>query len=126
MSLLADADSMERQVQISEWTYQDKLETLFVFQLMYIGLLVLILFMVLAKLGFFRTGFVYLIAVVIAIVIFAIWFFRSAYTKNIRDKREWNRRRFPGDGSTNPAVPAADVAAAAKATLASCEAASAN
>ena len=126
MSLLADPESLERQVQISEWTYQDKLETLFIFQLMYIGLLVLILFMVLAKLGFFRTGFVYLIAVVIAIVIFAIWLFRSAYTKNIRDKREWNRRRFPGDGSTNPAVPAADVAAAAKETLASCAAASAN
>jgi Ca2+/Na+ antiporter len=117
---------LERQVQISEWTYQDKLETLFIFQFMYIGLLVLILFMVLAKLGFFRTGFVYLIGVVIAIVIFAIWLFRSAYTKNIRDKREWNRRRFPGDGSTNPAVPAADVAAAAKETLASCAAASAN
>ena len=65
MSLLADADSLERQVQISEWTYQDKLETLFIFQLMYIGLLVLILFMVLAKIGFFRTGFVYLIAVTI-------------------------------------------------------------
>lgn len=120
MSLVADQESMERQVQVSEWTYQDKLETLFIFQLMYIGLLVLILFMVLAKLGFFRTGFVYLIAIVIAIVIFAIWLFRSAYTKNIRDKRQWNRRRFPGDGSTNPAVPAADVAAAARETLASC------
>lgn len=122
MSLLADADSLERQVQISEWTYQDKLETLFIFQLMYIGLLVLILFMVLAKIGFFRTGFVYLIAVIIAIALFMIWFFRSAYTKNIRDKRQWNRRRFPGDGSTNPAVPASDVAAAARETLASCAA----
>ena len=118
----ANIDSTNRQRMINEWTFNDKMETLFIFQLMFFGLLVLSLLMILSKYGFFAKSFVWLIAIIMAVAIGFTWFFRAAYTKNVRDKTYWNKRYFAGDFSTAPAVPPGEVAAAARQILGVCQA----
>lgn len=121
----ANIDLTNRQTVINEWTFNDKMETLFIFQLMFFGLLVLCLLMILSKYGFFAKSFVWLIAAIMAIAIGTTWFFRAAYTKNVRDKKYWNKRYFAGDFSTAPAVPPGEVAAAARQILGVCQASAA-
>jgi hypothetical protein len=115
-------DTQERQVSISEWTYRDKLETLFVFQLLFLGLVVTCLFAALSKLGFFQPALVYVVGGAVVVVVTLVWFFRLSYTKGTRDKYAWDRRYFSGDFSKDPAVPLSEVAAAAKAAIAACQA----
>jgi len=110
----SNIDLMDRQVEVNQWTYNDKMEMLFISQMVFMGLLVAGIFVILSKYGFFDMKFVYFIMIIIAIVIFLFWFFKESYTKNVRDKKSWSKRQFTGDSNTPPAVPPGDVAAAAK------------
>jgi hypothetical protein len=115
-------DTQDKQARIAEWTYRDKMETLFVLQLLFLGIMTTALFAILSKLGFFDSRIVYVVGATVLIVVTLVWYFRSAYTKGTRDKYTWDRRYFSGDFGTDPVVSPTDVANAAKAAIALCQA----
>lgn len=118
----SNTDTQDRQARIAEWTYRDKMETLFVLQLLFLGIMTTALFATLSRVGFFEPRVVYVVGATALIVVALVWYFRSAYTKGARDKHTWDRRYFSGDFATDPVVSPTDVANAAKAAIALCQA----
>lgn len=118
-----DFDSIERQTEINEWEYQRKLETLFMLQLIYLAFVVLIILSVMWKYSLTSIGLILIIGLLAIAGIIALWFYRASYTRNVRDKTHWSKRRFPGDAETAPAVAPDVVAAEAKKRIAAYEAA---
>ena len=94
-------DSERRQAQINDWYYRYRLDTLFVLQLLFLGLSVILLFTVLSKYGILSPMFVIYGAAVILIAVFIVWYFKYSYNKNTRDLYNWDKRKFPGDGTTS-------------------------
>lgn len=90
-------DLATRQVEINEWAYEDKMDTVFVFQIVFMSLLFLVILFYLKEAGLFPSSFVWYVVVVLAFVVGLIIINRAVYTANRRDKRYWNRRRFNGD-----------------------------
>ena len=99
------ADSKRRQIEINEWTYHNTMETLFIFQLFFVGLATMIILLVLAKYGFFARLFAIYTGIVVLIILVIIGIVRRLYTKNVRDKRHWNERVFQGDNAQASLVP---------------------
>jgi len=106
-SILEDAkkkglDTTRREVEINNWYYENKRETLFVLQ--FILLMVLTITVILAaksKGWIAEDGANYLMGFVVVIgggVALYCWF----YTRKIRDPRYWNQRNFPQDGKVAP------------------------
>jgi NhaP-type Na+/H+ or K+/H+ antiporter len=122
---LDSIESIERQTEVNEWEYNRKLESLFIAQLFFLGLAVLVLLSILRKYGFSNLPFILIVGLVLITGLILLWYFRSSYTKNVRDKNSWNRRRFEGDGQLAPAVSPEQVAAEAKKRIAAYEAAAA-
>lgn len=96
-----------RQYEINEWTYNNKLDTVFVFQLLFITLLVAAGLTYLQKLGFFSQALLGLLSGILLFIMVAVIINRSMYTSKIRDQRFWNRRQFPKKDL--PVVPGASV-----------------
>jgi len=95
-------DLTRRQVEINNWYYENKRETLFVLQLILIVMLTLVIVMGVASYGWIsEDGSSYLMGFVI-IVGAGTWLYRWYYTTTIRDPRYWNQRRFPQDGKIDP------------------------
>jgi hypothetical protein len=89
-----DSHIAKRQFEINEWTVGNKRDTLFVLQLMLIGLTLIAPLVYLRRIGAIPTStmttLIFLILVAIALT-FAV---RYQYTDRTRDLRFWNRRRF--------------------------------
>ena len=95
-------DLTRRQVEINNWYYENKRETLFVLQLILIVMLTLVVILGVTSYGWIgEDGSNYLMGFVI-IVGAGTWLYRWYYTSNIRDPRYWNQRRFPQDGKIDP------------------------
>ena len=107
-------DSLTRQRQINEWSYEEKMQTLFMMQLVFLVLLVLVASAALSSAGIITSSIGMLIGVVAFAFIVVIWVYRYAYTRNIRDKVQWNKRHFSGDYAKAPTVSADALANAAK------------
>lgn len=88
-------DLAGRQNEINEWSYNNKLDTLFVFQTLFITLLISAVLVYLQKAGFYSTQLLGLLTGVLLFANIAIIINRSMWTTKTRDKRYWNRRRFP-------------------------------
>jgi len=112
-------DSENRQTQINNWYYQYRLDTLFVLQFMFLGLSIILLFTVLSKYRIISPYFVIYSAVFILIMVFIVWYFKYTYTKNTRDLYNWDKRKFPGDGTTSSI--SMEVRAAMNDILSSCK-----
>jgi protein-S-isoprenylcysteine O-methyltransferase Ste14 len=107
-------DSLQRQRQVNQWSYQEKMETLFMFQLTFLLLMLLVITSSLAKMGLISVYISVLIGVGAAVILGFIWLFRYSFTLNIRDRREWNKRYFSGDYTKAPTISADALANAAK------------
>lgn len=83
-----------RQNEVNEWAYNNKLDTLFVFQILFITILVISVFAYLYKTGTISAGFLGLLAGVLIVIDVFIIANRARYTNIMRDKRYWNRRNF--------------------------------
>lgn len=100
----ANTQIAKRQIEINEWTYNNRMETLFVFQILFISLMLVAILMYLKGAGFVGrifTGYVLLILVAIVILIIIN---RSMYTNRIRDRHSWNKRRFDDDNKMIPST----------------------
>ena len=95
-------DLTRRQVEINNWYYENKRETLFVLQLLLIVILTLVVILGFTSYGWIaQAGADYLMGFVI-VVGAGTWLYRWYYTANIRDPRYWNQRLFPEDGKVAP------------------------
>lgn len=87
-------DLATRQREINEWTYGNKLDTLFVFQILFITVLLSSGFVYLQKIGLFSTSLLGLLTGILLFVDIVIIINRVNYTNRVRDQRYWNRRQF--------------------------------
>jgi hypothetical protein len=101
-SKVYNKDLTRRQVEINNWYYENKRETLFVLQLVLITMLTLVVILGVTSYGWitqmaadYMMGFVLIVGL-------GTWLYRWYYTSNIRDPRYWNQRRFPQDGKVDP------------------------
>ena len=90
-------DLTNRQIEINEWSYNNKMDTLFVFQLLFISLLFASILIALNKQGIVGTPFVWYPVIVVVLIDVIIIINRSIYTNNWRDQRFWNKRQFSDD-----------------------------
>ena len=88
-------DLATRQYEINQWSYENKMDTLFVFQLLFVTLVLSAIVVYLSKIGLFGNALVGLLCGVLMIVVILVLVVRANYTAKTRDQRYWNRRQFP-------------------------------
>ena len=91
-----------RQNEINEWAYGNKLDTLFVFQILFITVLLSAGLVYLQKLGFYSPAFLGVVTGILLFIDIVIIINRVNWTTRVRDQRYWNRRQF---GHFDIAVP---------------------
>lgn len=91
-------DTYKRQFEINEWTAANRQETLFVFQLIFFGILLMAILGGFWRMGVMSGAFVSLISTLTVVVLVFVIVYRAQYTAFKRDKRYWNRRRFESAG----------------------------
>jgi len=87
-------DLSRRQVEINDWYYQDKLETLFFLQLFFMTMLSMTIIFYFQKTSFISSAFAGFLTVVLLIFVGGIGLYRWWYTGIARDPRWWYKRRF--------------------------------
>jgi len=100
--LLSDKQLAERQNEINQWTASNKLDTLFVYQILLMMLCGTIILFYLMKRGLLSTTVFFIMVGVLALVFVFVIIRRVQYTNTLRDKRYWNKRSFE---KQNPAPP---------------------
>jgi hypothetical protein len=90
-----------RMNEIGEYTFKNRSDTIFVFQLMFIAILIVIVLLYLKSIGIVTAFFVYPVCVLLTIIVIFILVNRIVLTNNIRDKRNWSKLDF-GDGKRVP------------------------
>jgi ABC-type transport system involved in cytochrome c biogenesis permease subunit len=88
--------------EIKEWYYNNKLDTLFIFQLIFISITFIAVLAYLMKLGFIGAGVVGAMVGILIIVNILVIANRAVYTDKVRDKRYWSKRAFGVVGSPLP------------------------
>ena len=91
-------DLTTRQVEVNEWTYNNKMDTLFVFQLVFLIILIVSLLVALKGYGLIGTAFTWYAVVIILGITTILVVNRAYYSQMVRDRRYWNQRRFAEDG----------------------------
>ena len=87
-------DLANRQNEINEWTYGNKLDTLFVFQILFITILLSSGLVYLQKLGFYSPALLGVLTGILLFIDIVIIINRANWTTRVRDQRYWNRRQF--------------------------------
>lgn len=87
-----ERDTYTRQGEINEWQAQNKLDTLFFLQILFIYLGIVIILIFLRQAGVLSNGSVYTVSGVLLLVVIGVLWNRASYTEKSRDKRYWNRR----------------------------------
>lgn len=92
-------DSVSRQVEVNEWSYNNKMETVFVLQVIFIGVVMVSILFYFNGLGYLGSGFTWYAAALTIVIVVLIVTNRLYYTTARRDARFWNRRHFDEDRS---------------------------
>lgn len=103
-SVKHDKDLAQRQFEINEWSYGNKMDTLFVFQMILIALVLVTPLLYLSRQGLVPSRVLTMIAVGFTLIIVFTIVVRAQYTNYDRDQRYWNRRQFNKQGG--PPIPA--------------------
>lgn len=90
-STIYNNDLAGRQTQINEYAYQNKLDTLFFLQLLFISILIVAIFAYLAQSGIISYLLVAYIAILILIIDILLFLSRYAFTRSMRDQNRWNQ-----------------------------------
>jgi hypothetical protein len=100
--LKLNKDVSRRQIEINEWYYENKRETLFVLQLVLIVMLMMVIIMGFHTYGFLNQQSSNLLLSFTLLVGAGVWVYRWYYTSYVRDARYWSQRTFPEDGDASP------------------------
>jgi hypothetical protein len=95
-----------RQNEINEWAYGNKLDTLFVFQILFITILLSAGLVYLQKLGFYSPALLGVLTGILLFIDIVILINRVNWTTRVRDQRYWNRRQFAHYDISTPNAPA--------------------
>ena len=85
-------DTYIRQGEINEWQAQNKLDTLFFLQTLYLFFTLMVVLAFLRRYGILTTGILYMVGGLFTVILVGILWNRASYTFNSRDPRYWNRR----------------------------------
>ena len=85
-------DTYIRQAEINEWQAQNKLDTLFFLQTLFLFFTLMVFLMFLRRYGIVTAGMLYMIGSLLTLILVGILWNRASYTFNSRDSRYWNRR----------------------------------
>jgi hypothetical protein len=85
-------DTYARQAEINEWQAQNKLDTLFFLQILFLYFAVLVILIFLRQSGFIPSSMLYIIGGIGLFIVIGVLWNRASYTSVSRDKRYWNRR----------------------------------
>jgi hypothetical protein len=99
-----DYDTTTRSLGINEYSYQNKMDTLFFFQILLISILILCVFAYGVTAGFFSNALFMYVAIILLVLDSFIFMGRYAYTANLRDPNHWTRRRFFPQAATPEAA----------------------
>jgi hypothetical protein len=103
-AVIHDINLAKRQSEINQWSTGNKLDTLFVYQQIFIILCTVVFMTYLLTNGVITTGLYFsLLFVLICIAVFTI-VDRAQYTQFLRDGRYWNKRKFPTYSTIIPNV----------------------
>lgn len=94
-----DLANSRRQFEINEWYNNNKLETLFFLQLVFMASLIVAIVMYFTKRGLITVGMAGLIYGIMALGLVCVGLYKYFYTAKTRDVKLWHRRYF---GSTPP------------------------
>lgn len=89
-----DNDNAKRQYEINEWSSSNKLDTLFIFQMLFVCLLIETLVVLFWRRGLFNTGIFSIVSVILLIIFTFTVVSRAQYTEKLRNNRYWNKRNF--------------------------------
>lgn len=89
-----DSQNAKRQFEINEWTASNKSDTLFFLQLLFIALTITAPLLYLSRIGLIPNSVFYGLTMLLTVALVLTLTVRIIYTKDVRDNRFWNRRRF--------------------------------
>ena len=106
-SKIFNRDMTKRQVEINNWYYENKRETLFLLQLTLLVVLTVAVILGVQYYGWASSsGSNFLIFFVLFVGITS-WVYRMWYTNYVRDPAYWSKRHWPGDSAgATAAIPA--------------------
>lgn len=93
-SRIYNKDLTRRQVEINNWYYENKRETLFLLQFVLLMVLSIVIVLYLSHVGWLTQDAADYLMWFIVVVGAGLWLYRWYYTNYIRDPRYWNQRRF--------------------------------
>lgn len=96
-------DTFSRQAEINEWAAQNKYDTLFFLQTLFIYFCLVVVTLFFRQMGVFPDVVMYLIVGLGLLIVLGVLWNRASYTSASRDKRYWNRR-FMGLDDSNLAA----------------------
>jgi len=99
-----NTDLINRQVEINEWSYNNKMDTLFVFQVLFMSLLLASILIALNRQGMVGSGFVWYSIIIVLFIDIIIIVNRTMYTNLRRDPTYWNKRHFSEDNTLKSPV----------------------
>jgi hypothetical protein len=91
-----------RQVEINNWYYENKRETLFILQVLLLVMLVVVMSLGAAAQGWISTAAGNYAMSLAVLVGAGTWLYRWYYTAYVRDPRYWSRRNFKEDSLSLP------------------------
>jgi hypothetical protein len=103
-TLNTDNSSEKRQYEVNEWSANNKLDTLFFYQILLISLTLTAPLLYLNKNGLISSTVFYGVTGLLAIAVILTLIVRYQYTVGSRDLRYWNRRRFATMGGPPTAI----------------------
>ena len=104
---MMNSQNAKRQVEMNEWSAENKRDTLFVLQLTFIVLTVTAPLLYVQRAGLLPSSVFYGIMSLLVLAVILTIAVRIQYTEKTRDQRFWNRRRFAQMGGP-PVLPTCD------------------
>lgn len=100
-----DKELAQRQYEINQWTSGNRADTLFVYQIIFLTVLVLAILTGMWRSGIVSTGFLSLMTTLAIIINVLVIIRRAQYTIFTRDQRYWNKRNFQKFSASQVPIP---------------------
>ena len=105
------SETYARQGEINEWQAQDKFDTLFFLQCMFIYLMAFVVLVYIWRRGILPSSTYYYIIIILTFILIGIFWNRYMYTRSYRDNRYWNRRYLALEKTIDPVTTACEASA---------------
>jgi hypothetical protein len=94
-AVINDRDLAKRQFEINQWSFGNKMDTLFIYSQLFIILCTFIVLLFIWHIGILSASVVFIFILILLLIFTFTIVNRTQYTNDLRDERYWNRRKFP-------------------------------